>query len=200
MYLSNSEIRRRARLALEKNPLGGKWFMLAMMGFVVSLILGAANYLCFGIGFILLCGPLYIGLYNVCLKVARGDNDIKFGTVFEGCYNFAPGLALGFMHTLIIALWSMLLIVPGIIKGYSYSLAYFIKSDHPEYSWRECLNESAYAMHGHKLRLFKLHLSFIGWYILSAVTLGFFSFWVNAYVNTATAIFYEDLKADEDDE
>ena len=194
MYISNSEIRARARLALDKNPLSRKWIILVIMGLIVSAVLSAANYLCFGLGYLFLCGPLYIGLYGVYLKNINNDSEIKIGNVFEGCYNFAPGLALGIMHTLIIFLWSLLLIVPGIIKSYSYSLAYYIKAEHPEYGWRECLDESAWMIKGHKLRLFKLHLSFIGWIILSILTLGIASFWIEAYMKTATAVFYEDLK------
>ena len=194
MQISNSEIRARARKALENNPFRRIWVMLVLMGFVTSAILGAANYLCFGLGFLLLSGPLYIGLYKIYLRVATDDSDIKFEHLFEGCYNFAPGLALGVMHTLIIFLWSLLFLIPGIIKAYSYSMAYFIKSEHPEYGWRECLDESAFLMRGNKMRLFKLHMSFFGWIILASLTLGICSFWVEAYMNTATAILYEELK------
>lgn len=194
MYISNSEIRARARETLGTNIFDRRWFTLIGMQIVISLVLSAANYLCLGLGTLLLCGPLYVGLYKVYTQVARGDSFIKFDTVFEGCYNFGPNMSLGVMHTLKILLWSLLFIVPGIIKSHSYALAYYIKADHPEYGWRECLNESEAMMSGYKLKLFKLRLSFIGWFLLSILTLGIGMLWVDVYLQTATAIFYEELK------
>lgn len=194
MYISNSEIRARARTALDRNPFSRKWIILILMSVVTSIIFGAANYLCCGLGTLLLCGPLYVGLYKAHLKVAQGYSDIKFDTVFEGCNNFGSNLVLGLMHTLIVTLWSLLFIIPGIIKSYSYALVYYIKAEHPEYGWRECLDESEKMMRGYKFKLFMLHLSFVGWLFLSTFTCGIGTVWVNTYLQTATAVFYQELK------
>ena len=195
MYISNSEIRARAREALGNSPFNRKWLTLVLMMAIVSIVLSAANYIGCGLGTLLLSGPLYIGLYGVCLKFVRGYEDVKFESVFEGCYRFGPNLILGLMQTLIIMLWSLLFIIPGIVKSYSFALAYYIRADHPEYGWRECLDESERMMKGQKWRLFTLHLSFIGWILLSILTCGIGSLWVNAYQQTATTIFYEKLKS-----
>ncbi len=195
MYISNSEIRARAREALDNSIFGGRWLKMVLIIFIMSLILGAANYLACGIGTLLLTGPLYVGLHKAQLKAIRTDDDISLDTAFEGCHDFGSNLVLGVMHSLIIALWSLLFIIPGIIKSYSYALVYYIKADHPEYSWRECLNESEELMRGHKMDLFLLHLSFIGWALLSMLTCGIGSIWVNAYQMTSTAVFYDELKS-----
>ncbi len=194
MYSSNSQIRARAREALDKNIFSRKWLMLILMMAVMSIVLSAANYIGCGLGTLLLSGPLYVGLYGVCLKMVRGYEDIKFETAFEGCYKFGQNLILGLMQTLIVMLWSLLFIIPGLVKSYSFALAYYIKNDHPEYDWRACLDESERMMRGHKWRLFTLHLSFIGWILLSLLTCGIGTIWVNAYQQMATTVFYEELK------
>lgn len=87
----------------------------------------------------------------------------------------------------------LLLIVPGIIKGLSYSMSYFVLKDRPELSPAEAIKESMRLMNGHKADLFILQLSFIGWAILGSITvIGII--WVIPYMYTAVAAFYEQLK------
>ena len=89
----------------------------------------------------------------------------------------------------------MLFVIPGIIKACSYSMTYYIKLEHPEYTANQAITESRNMMRGYKMQYFLLKLSFIGWYILGALCLGVGVFWVDAYAQTSTAIFYEELKA-----
>ena len=91
-------------------------------------------------------------------------------------------------------LWTLLLIVPGIIKSFAYAMTPFILVDHPEYSASEAIKESERLMQGHKFDLFWLYLSFIGWIILSIVTCGIGFFWLMPYLTSAQADFYNDLK------
>ena len=193
MNTSNYEIRAKARDALGNNIFDRTWLLALAAGLIISVILAAATSIG-GIASILLTGPLYVGLHFTFLKIARKDIDIKFENVFDGCYSFGPNLVLGLMRELLITLWTFLFIIPGIIKGYSYSMAYFVKADYPEYGWRECLQESERLMKGNRLRLFSLHLSFIWWDILGIMTCGIGTLWVSAYKSTANAIFYEELK------
>ena len=86
--------------------------------------------------------------------------------------------------------------IPGIIKAYSYSMAFFIKADHPEYDWRTCLDESKRLTSGHKMDLFVLDLSFIGWGIIGALCLGIGSLWVMSYRYATLAQCYKVLQAD----
>ena len=92
-------------------------------------------------------------------------------------------------------LWTLLLIVPGIIKGLSYSMTFYILRDRPELVPSQAIDESMRMMEGHKADLFILMLSFIGWAILATITvIGLI--WFIPYVYTASAAFYERLKAD----
>lgn len=93
-----------------------------------------------------------------------------------------------------IFLWSLLLIIPGIIAAYRYSMAFYILNDNPKMGAMDALRESKKMMVGYKGKLFFLSLSFIGWTILSVLTLGIGFLWLIPYMNTTTANFYQNLK------
>lgn len=90
-------------------------------------------------------------------------------------------------------LWTLLLIIPGIIKAYSYSMSYFVYRDNKEIGCDAAIEESMRLMDGHKMDLFILDLSFIGWLLLSVLTLGIGLLWLIPYIQSAHAHFYEDL-------
>lgn len=96
---------------------------------------------------------------------------------------------------LYVMLWTILLIIPGIIKGYSYAMASYISIDNEELSAEECVQRSIEMMKGHKMQLFLLDLSFFGWVLLSILTLGIGLLWLAPYQETAHIKFYEDLKS-----
>ena len=98
------------------------------------------------------------------------------------------------LYNVFLALWSMLFIIPGIVKYYSYSMTFYILRDNPDMLANDAITASRQMMNGHKLRLFCLHLSFIGWILLSVLTLGIGLLFVFPYMQTAQAAFYEDLR------
>ena len=91
-------------------------------------------------------------------------------------------------------LWTLLLIVPGIIKAYSYSMTPYILVDNPELSVREAIRKSQQMMVGQKFNLFYLQLSFIGWFFLACFTGGIGFLWLVPYYQTAQAAFYQNLR------
>ncbi len=93
-------------------------------------------------------------------------------------------------------LWTLLLIIPGIIKYYSYRMTYYILLDEPELKYNAAIEKSVEIMKGKKFKLFLLDLSFIGWALLCILTLGIGLVLLVPYMNTAQAAFYEDLKAE----
>lgn len=194
MKATNSEIRARARQALDNNIFSNSWLMSLLVLVIMSLILSAVSGMSCGIGAYLLVGPINIGLAIAFLKLVRGEGKMEISTAFEGLNDFGSNLMVGLMTTIYISLWTLLFIIPGIIKSYSYTLVYCIKADHPEYGWRQCLSESEEMMKGNKMRFFSLQLSFIGWIFLSIFTCGISSLWVNAYMQTANVVFYEEVK------
>ena len=92
-------------------------------------------------------------------------------------------------------LWTFLFIIPGIIKAFAYALTPYLLVDCPDLSALQCIKLSNEMMKGHKFDLFYLYLSFIGWILLAILTLGIGMLWLIPYMQTSTASFYLDVKA-----
>lgn len=139
--------------------------------------------------------PLAAGYSNsMRVLLETGDNRLannSFSLAFGNWLHVVWGMILS---TIYIFLWTLLLIIPGIIKSYSYALTPYILVEHPEMSANEAIEESMRLMDGHKFDLFYLQLSFIGWAILSILSLGLGFFWLIPYQMTAQAAFYRDIK------
>ncbi|CAH0288454.1 hypothetical protein SRABI96_04190 [Peribacillus sp. Bi96] len=103
------------------------------------------------------------------------------------------------LQAIFIFLWSLLLIIPGIIKSLAYSQMFFLLRDHPEYTVLEAITESRKRMKGLKWKYFLLNLSFIGWGILCMFTLGIGLLWLIPYIGTTLAAFYNELIVPQDD-
>ena len=100
-----------------------------------------------------------------------------------------------YLHQFVIVfLWTLLFIVPGIIKGYAYSLVSYILAENPDISSKDALDLSEKMMNGHKGDLFAFQLSFIGWHLLAILTLGILEIWIMPYQQTATTKFLLDIK------
>lgn len=100
-----------------------------------------------------------------------------------------------FLMDLFTALWTLLLIIPGIVKSYQYKMIPYILADNPDIEWREAFDLSKRMTDGHKMDLFILDLSFIGWKILSGITCGLVGiFYVTPYYEQTMAEAYETLR------
>ena len=128
------------------------------------------------------------------LDVARTGNRCSVSFLFSGFNDYMRISGTLILQNVYIFLWTLLLIIPGIIKSLSYAMTPFILKDHPELSYDRAITRSSTMMKGHKMELFWLYLNFIGWIILSIVTLGIALLWVYPYLYTAFAHFYLDLK------
>ena len=192
--MTNSEIRAKARQDLGGKIFSNSWVLCLAVAFIYSLIIGVASSIIPTIGALLISGPLLVGVSGYFLAQSRNGKTPKIEEMFSGFSDFGSNFILGFMMELFIFLWSLLFIVPGIIKAFAYSMAPYIKNDHPEYSWKECLDESQRIMDGHKGQLFLLYLSFIGWFILGALCCGIGTLWVAPYMEAASANFYETVR------
>ena len=127
------------------------------------------------------------------LNKARGES-AEFENLFDGFKVFIRSFLLCLLEFVFIMLWTLLFIVPGIIKSFSYSMAYFILKDNPDIGANEAITRSRKMMAGHKGKLFLLYLSFIGWILLCCLTLGIGILWLYPYMTLSVANFYEDLK------
>lgn len=139
--------------------------------------------------------PLGIGYYQA-FKVLFTDGDNK---LTANCFrlsfgNYFKNIAAYLLMCLFIFLWTLLLIIPGIIKALAYSMTPFILKDFPELSVNQAINLSQKMMKGHKFDYFWLGLSFIGWILLGLLTLGIGYIWLIPYMYTSYAAFYEEVK------
>ena len=117
---------------------------------------------------LLLSGPFTMGLASFALYYFR-RKELHAGHLFDGFEVFLKAVFLAFVQGFYIFLWSLLLVVPGIIAALRYSQAYYILADHPEYSINQCMELSKQYMNGNKGKLFCFELSFIGWLILASL-------------------------------
>jgi uncharacterized membrane protein len=186
----NLELRANARENLK-----GKWLYAVLVCLIAGIISGILAWIPFFnfVYYLVITGPITLGLATFFLKLRRSENPL-IENLFDGFKSFSPALVLQLWITLFTFLWSLLLIVPGIIAVFSYSLSFYILHDHPEMKPKDALKLSKQMMIGRKGKLFLLCLSFIGWGLLSILTLCIGLLWLIPYINASIAGFYEDLK------
>ena len=198
---SITNYKNRALSALEN-----KWGNFVAITFVYGFIIGITQVLSgdkdspailhlIGLVLFILALPLTWGFQTLFLGAVRGG-EATAKDMFEG-YNkelFSRVLTTTLLYYVYVFLWSLLLLIPGCIKSYSYAMTPYILKDNPEMKNNAAIEESMRMMDGHKLELFLLDLSFIGWALLSLLTCGIGFLWLTPYMNMARVNFYEDLK------
>ncbi len=142
----------------------------------------------------LLLIPFTIAASGYYLNHIRGFNPEWKSLYKEGIDNYGSYLVTGVLVNAFTVLWSLLFVVPGIIKAIAYSQAKYVIHDNPRLKGKEAIEISKRMTNGFKGDLFSMYLSFIGWYILVGLTGGILSIYVTPYVETTTAMYYENLK------
>lgn len=141
--------------------------------------------------------PFNIGVAQNVLAWSRGEDVNKWKVLFGGFNSakiFFKQVGVVVLNTILCALWAILLVVPGIIKGLAYSMYPYVLRDEPDLSVWQTLKKSEAIMKGYKGKLFLLYLSFVGWFILGAFTFGILYIWLTPYVMTSTVKFYDDVR------
>lgn len=141
---------------------------------------------------LILGGVIQLGYVQFLLKQYH-KQDPSFKDLFSQFDRFGQGFAQAFLRGLYTLLWSLLFIIPGIVKGYSYAMTPYIMADHPEMTASEAIKASMAMMDGHKGELFVLDLTFFGWDLLAALTLNIGHIALNPYKNAARTVFYRNL-------
>lgn len=128
-----------------------------------------------------------------CLRASRQEDTGSFETLFACFKQFWRFFSAHMIIELFVMLWTFLFIIPGIIAAYSYSQTFYIMLDHPDMTPLEAIRASKQLMRGHKLELFTLELSFIGWILLSFMTAGLLNIWMDPYRHVTFACYYNGL-------
>ena len=180
--------------------LRGKWTPAVVTSLVFCILLGVAvslsrvNALLYLIAYLGGASIVAIGMLYACWDLFTKGTLPEAGALFAPFKQYARtvgAVLLVFVYTL---LWTLLLVIPGIIKAYSYSVTFYILRENPEMTAGDAITASQKMMDGHKMDLFLLSLSFIGWAILASITFGIGYLWLIPYIYTAYAAFYETLK------
>ncbi len=185
---SSRELRHQAWEQLRKS-----YWMVFLVTLIVSLVPTATSVAIIGL---LLVGPFAVGqaIYLIDM-IETGSDGKKLELVIDGFKRSFVNSFIAILLTRIFTmLWSLLFIIPGIIKAYAYSMTPYIIADNPEIDAMKAIEMSQEMMKGHKMELFFLHLSFIGWYILTIFTFGIGMFFLMPYVQTSVANFYVELR------
>lgn len=164
----------------------------------LGLILGACAVVFLGslLFSVFVAGPFRVGAQKLLLNCKEGTakcGDVLFA--FKNSYlNVAKTM---FLQGLYIALWSLLLVIPGVIKAYEYRMVIYLIAENPGMSSKEAFAKSKEMMNGQKWNAFVLDLSFIGWHILGICTFGILeTFYVMPYTLLTNAELYHALKTE----
>lgn len=186
--------------AKAKEQIKGKIGILFVITLIIAVVSAVAGWI---LGMIPIVGSLAstiivtpafsLSVVRVYLMLTRGKApEVK--DAFSGFDDFWAAFKVTFFVGLFTFLWSLLFVIPGIIKSLSYSMSTYVLAENKGKPALECIKESKAMMEGHKTELFVLSLSFIGWMLLGVITLGIAYIWVIPYMSATSANFYEAIK------
>lgn len=196
--IANKELKQQAKESMEGNWGNIIGIILLYLGisFITGLILGMIgieNKIVTNTASLIISALFQFGYLSFFLKISRNE-EVEVEELWSKIKMFLPyilaSVTVGFFTTL----WTLLLIIPGIIASIRYSMIYFIMLDNPEMSAMEALDESKRIMEGHKMQYFKLMVSFLGWIVLGILTLGILYVWLIPYMTVTQCNFYNQIK------
>jgi uncharacterized membrane protein len=181
-------------MAQARDSLRGAWGLAvsAVLVYFVTLFVGSLLPLVGWIVSSIIGGPMQLGLVIFSLCLARRQ-DPKVAQVFDGFNRFGASLGAYVLTAIFTFLWSLLLIIPGIIAAYSYAMTYYIIAEDSSIGPLAAIKKSKEMMQGNKWKLFCLGCRFIGWGLLCMLTLGIGFLWLAPYMAVSVAKFYDDL-------
>ncbi len=192
MYCTRAELKQQARSLIASHywPVIGATFLVTLLIQAAASVFPLAWFLLF---------PLLCGLTLYYLALADGRN-VTIGDLFNKGFDgtFYLRRVGGYLWmTVFIFLWSLLFVIPGIVKTFSYALTPYILARYPRVKAQDALKISMTCMDGHKAELFVLYLSFLGWGILSSITLGIVGiFFVVPYLSITVTLWQRQVMED----
>ncbi len=144
------------------------------------------------VAMLLVSSVIHLGYCKFNLDLVDLQNP-QLNTLFAYFSHWKTAVCTSLLQTLYVILWSLLLIIPGIMATYSYAMTGYILAENPYLTAREAISRSKYLMQGNRWRLFCLEFSFFGWNILAALSFGIGNLWLVPYRQAAFAEFYRDI-------
>tara|TARA_B110000046_G_scaffold33570_1_gene36178 strand:+ start:1566 stop:2147 length:582 start_codon:yes stop_codon:yes gene_type:complete len=185
-------------MQMARKSLKEKWGLAVGTFVVYMLIIGAIQattefFPLAGLLLLAISGPMALGIAIFSINISR-NQDARLEQIFQGFNNFSTSLGAYLLMLLFIFLWTLLLIIPGIIAALSYSMTFYILADDNSIGAMEAIDKSKKMMNGYKWKYFCLGLRFIGWSLLCILTLGIGFLWLLPYMQVSMVKFYDDIK------
>lgn len=178
-----------------RETLKGKWklavkvTLVYLVIMIVAQVLPVVKY----VASFIITGPLTLGLSIFWLSFSRG-NIPELDEIFKGFDTWWRAIKAQLLISIFTFLWSLLLIIPGIIASLSYSMTFFILSEDKNIGVNAAIEKSKKMMYGYKWKLCRLSLRFLGWSLLCLLTLGIGFIWLIPYMWVTLSKFYDDIK------
>lgn len=182
-------------MKMARESLRGKWGIsigASVIFLIITLVAQSIPRVGF-LAYIIIAGPMTLGFVMFFLSISRNQGE-KLEQLFKGFERFETSLKAFLLSSLFIFLWSLLLIIPGIIASLSYSMTFYIIADNSSIGAMDAIRKSKEIMMGNKWKLVCLNFRFLGWALLSILTLGIGYLWLVPYIQASTAKFYDDIK------
>lgn len=193
--MNRAELKAKAKAQIKGKI--GILFVISLIIAVVSFIAGAVLGMIPVVGSLaasVIVTPAFaLSTYRVYVNLFHGKAP-EAKDAFCGFDDFWSAFKVTFLVGLFTWLWSLLFVIPGIIKAISYSMSFYILAENKGKPALECINESKAMTQGHKGELFVLSLSFIGWLMLVGITFGIAGIWVTPYMQATMVNAYQSLK------
>jgi len=185
-------------MQMARKSLKDKWGLAIGTFVVYMLIIGAIQtttefFPLVGLLLLAISGPMALGIAIFSINISR-NQDARLDQIFQGFNNFNTSLGAYLLMLLFTFLWTLLLIIPGIIAVLSYSMTFYILADDNSIGAMEVIDKSKKMMDGYKWKYFCLGLRFIGWSLLCILTLGIGFLWLLPYMQVSMVKFYDDIK------
>ena len=185
-------------MQMARKSLKDKWGLAIGTFVVYMLIIGAIQtttefFPLVGLLLLAISGPMALGIAIFSINISR-NQDARLEQIFQGFNNFNTSLGAYLLMLLFTLLWTLLLIIPGIIAVLSYSMTFYILADDNSIGAMEAIDKSKKMMDGYKWKYFCLGLRFIGWSLLCILTLGIGFLWLLPYMQVSMVKFYDDIK------
>ncbi len=183
--------------SMAKSQIKGNIGILFLITLLAGVVAAALNIipLVGSIAALLIAPALSLGMIGIYLNLTNGVKP-EVADLFSQLKNFWPAFKTNFLTGVYILLWSLLLYIPGIIKGIAYSQTMYILAEDPTLGANEAITRSREMMDGHKMEYFVLCLSFIGWMLLAPFTFGLLYIWLMPYMQATMTNYYKYLKGE----
>lgn len=189
--MNRKELKTAAKAQIKGNI--GILFLISIVVYLISLVPNFIPVVGSLVSAIVVAPALALGLVRIYIALVGGKKP-EVSDVFGGFKDFWIAFKVSFLTGLYTFLWSLLFVIPGIVKAFSYSMAQYIIAENPNMGANEAITLSRKMMNGHKMEAFVLGLSFILWFLLVGITFGIAAIYVGPYINATMVNFYNKIK------